>query len=313
MSTGSSFTQTEPDPFPAPTHASRAAEAGRRRGERAHRLGLVVNGLLAGLKLGGGLLAGSPALTADGVHSLADLATNGIAWFSFRVAARPPDEDHHFGHGKAEAVAGALVGAVLAFAGLGVLVDAFRTGAPEYAGLQAPVALAVAVVSIFANEWLTRVTVRAADELDSHALRALARDNRSDSLTGALVIVGIGGSLVGGGWAELLVSALIGILVAVMGARSFREGLDVLMDRVDDPDLRRRCEQTALGVTGVLGVQRLRIHRIGSAYLAEIEVSVDAEATVRRGHEIAHAVERAVVAAERGIVQVTVHVNPATV
>lgn len=270
-----------------------------------------MNGLLAALKIAGGWLAGSPALLADGYHSLADLATNGVAWFSFRVAARPPDEDHHFGHGKAEAVAGMFVGAVLVVVGLGVLVDAFRLGSPEYSGLEAPVALGIALVSIVANEWLTRVTTRAAVELDSHALRALARDNRSDSLTGALVVVGIGGSLVGGGWAEPLVSAMIGALIVVMGTRSFREGLDVVMDRVDDPDLRRRCEEAALAVPGVRGVQRVRIHPIGAAYLAQMEISVDGQETVRRGHAIAHAVERAVVAAERGIVQVTVHVNPA--
>ncbi len=285
-------------------------DAGRERGERAHRLGLAVNSGLALAKLGGGLVSGSPALLADGVHSIADVVTNAIAWLSFRVAAIPPDDDHHYGHGKAEAAAGASVGALLVVVGASVLWDGLSRAAPAYAGLRAPVALAVALVSMAANEWLYRVTARSAEELGSHALRALARDNRSDSLSSGLVVIGVLGSLIGQGWVEPLATAGIGAFIVVMGWRSAREGLDVLMDRVPDPELRGRIRSTSCAIEGVLGVQRVRVHPLGSALRVDMEISVDGDLSVREGHTIAHRVEAAVRAAEREIGAVLVHVNP---
>jgi cation diffusion facilitator family transporter len=123
-------------------------DARRARGERAHRLGVLVNALLAVFKIGGGALSGSPSLLADGFHSIADLVTNAVAWFSFRVARRPADEDHHYGHGKAEALAGAFVGAVLVVAGASVVWEAFALERPEYKGWEAPIALSFAAVSV---------------------------------------------------------------------------------------------------------------------------------------------------------------------
>src|SRR5688572_13629537 len=92
----------------------------RAHGERAHRLGVLVNALLAVFKIAGGWLSGSPALAADGYHSLADLVMNAVAWLSFRIAVRPADADHHYGHGKAEALAAVFVGAMLVIGGLTV-------------------------------------------------------------------------------------------------------------------------------------------------------------------------------------------------
>ena len=285
--------------------------ADRAIGEHAHRVGIVTNFVLALVKVGGGMLTGSHALYADGVHSFGDLATNGVAWLSFRVAAMPPDEDHHYGHGKAEAAAGLFVGTLLAGIGLAVLWDAVGEGGPQYEGVEAAIVLGIAVLSIVANEWLTRVTLHAADRLRSQALRALARDNRSDSLSSVLVVIGVGGGYFGLGWAEPFATAGIGAFVVLMGWKSLKDGLDVLMDRVPDPDMRSRIAERARRVPGVVGVQHTRVHPLGSDYRVDMEISVDGGLSVREGHAIAHAVERAVRAPENSIVQVSVHVNPA--
>lgn len=281
------------------------------RGERAHRLSLVTNGLLAVLKLVGGLVAGSPSLTADGTHSLGDVATGAVAWLSFRWARVPADEDHHYGHGKAEAAAGFLVGIVLLLAGAGVLVESLLSEAPVYTGWRGGLAIGAAVVSLAANEWLFRVTHRAGSELDSQSLLALARDNRSDALTSVLVLVGVGASLAGMGWVEPLAAAVIGAMVATMGWVSLKRGLDVLMDRVPDPGMRERVRGLAAEVDGVAGVQRVDVHPLGSDVRLDVEISVDGGLSVRKGHEIAHDVERAVTRGEEAVVEVSVHVNPA--
>lgn len=287
------------------------SQEARARGERAHRLGVVVNFLLALMKIGGGLASGSTSLLADGYHSLADLATNGLAWLSFRVAARPADDDHHYGHGKAEAAAGLFVGVILIGVGLAVLYGSVTERGPTYVGFQAPVALATAVISIVANEWLVMVTRRSANELSSKALSALARDNRSDALSSGLVIVGVSGGVFDIVWVEPVVTALIGAFIVVMGFHSAKESFDILMDRVPDEMMRTRIAAIAKEVSGVRGVQHVLIHPLGARQRVDMEISVDGDVSVREGHTIAHAVERVVRDRESAVVQVAVHVNPA--
>jgi cation diffusion facilitator family transporter len=228
------------------------------------------------------------------------------------VAAQPPDEDHHYGHGKAEAAAAAFVGTALVAVAIAVLWESVDGRAQAYEGIQATVALGAAVLSLLGNEWLVRVTMRSAHELDSHALRALARDNRSDSLTSVLVIGGVGAALLGIEWVEPVATAVIGLFIGAMGLKSLNEGFDVLMDRVTDPEMRGRIEVSAGEVEGVVGVEDVLIHPLGSRFRVEMEVSVDGALSVRKGHEIAHEVESAVKRSEQQVVHVAVHVNPAS-
>ena len=273
-------------------------------------LGVVLNTLLAGLKLAGGLLSGSPSLLADGYHSLADLGTNGLAWLTWRWAQRPPDEDHHYGHGKVEAMAALAVGVVLVATGLLVVGDAGRSEAPDYRGAQAATAVGVALLSIAANEFLTRVTRAEARRTGSPTLEALAADNRSDMLTSVLVLAGVGGSALGAPWIETGLTAVIGVFVGWMGARTTKGAFDVLTDRAPDLELRSRVRALAEQVPGVRGVQAVAVHPLGSRVRVDMEVSVEGFLTVTQGHAIAHAVEARVREDEPTVAAVAVHVNP---
>ncbi len=273
-------------------------------------LGVVLNTLLAGLKLAGGLLSGSPSLLADGYHSLADLGTNGLAWLTWRWAQRPPDEDHHYGHGKVEAMAALAVGVVLVATGLLVVGDAVRSEAPDYRGAQAATAVGVALLSIAANEFLTRITRAEARRTGSPTLEALAADNRSDMLTSVLVLAGVGGSALGAPWIETGLTAVIGVFVGWMGARTAKGAFDVLTDRAPDLELRSRVRALAQQVPGVRGVQAVAVHPLGSRVRVDMEVSVEGSLTVTQGHAIAHAVEVRVREHEPTVAAVAVHVNP---
>lgn len=283
------------------------------RAERALVVGVVVNGLLALGKTLGGLISGSPSLLADGYHSLGDLGTGGLAWLTWRWAQRPPDEDHHYGHGKIEAAAAWVVGLVLLGTGVFVIVEASHGEQPHYEGNRAWIALGVALVSMAANEWLTRLTLNAARETSSQTLAALAADNRSDMLTSVLVIVGVLGSMTGVTWLEVILTGVIGLFVSWMGLETSKRAFDTLTDRVPDVALRGRVTQLASGIDGVAGVQHVAVHPLGAAVRVDMEVSVSGNLTVIEGHAIAHAVEEAVVAAEESVAAVAVHVNPAGV
>lgn len=280
--------------------------------EKVIWLGLWANSSLAGLKLLVGWLTGSRALMADGWHSLSDILTNGGVWLAHRWSKSPPDEDHHYGHGNAEALAGVIVGLILVGGGVGVAWSGLVSEARLQEGASVWVALAMAGVSVAANLGLAVVTIRAGRASGSHGVMALGRDNASDALAGVLVILGIVGSRFGLGWAEPAVAVLIGALIIVMGVRSVKEGIAVLMDQVDDPDLRRRLIETAVATAEVKEVQGVRLHPLGAEIRADMTISVDGTLTVDQGDEIAHSVECEVTNAHPRVREVHVHVNPWT-
>lgn len=285
-------------------------ETGKRsQADRAFLIGFVGNTALVVLKLIVGWMAGSRALLADGWHSLSDVATNGGTWLAHRFSHRAPDEDHHYGHGKAEAFAGLVVGLILLGGGVAVVVASFSSTARLDPGWKGWLALGVAATSVVTNIWLTLVSRKAAEAAQSQGLAALARDNASDALGSVLVILGILGSHIGLEWAEPTAAVGIGALILWMGWRSTADGFDVLMDR-SDPALREALRRLALEVDEVRDVQTVRVHPLGAAFVVDMEISVDGSLTVSEGHRIAHAVESAVTTTQPRVKGVHVHVNP---
>lgn len=284
----------------------------------AHRLSLVVNGLLAAMKLAAGFLFASPALIADGWHSLADTISSAIAWIGFRLGNEPADEDHHYGHGSLEALSGLIIGLILAVGGGALVLDSLVAAVadtdaelPAHGG--EALAMTVAVISILANLGLARVTGRAAKRIGSLSLQALTWDNLGDALSSLVVLAAIGLRAAGYPRLELFVAGAIGVLIAAMGLRSVRAGFDVLMDRVSDPTLRLAIADTARAVDRVRGVQSVRIHPLGSDVRVDLEISVDGHLTVTEGHAIAHSVEDAIREERPVVTDVHVHVNPCLV
>lgn len=277
---------------------------------RTHQLGVASNAGLAALKLTIGALAGSRALLADGVHSLSDVVMNAGAWIGWRWASRPPDRDHHYGHGNAEALTALLVGVTIVAAGGGLIWTALRGQSTVTADLLGLAAVLTELVSIAVKLGLWRVTDRRGRELDSAILIALARDNIGDVLTSGLIMLAILGAIFGLRWLEPSAAIAIGLLIGWQGLRSIYEGIGVLMDRAPDHELTAKIARVASQVEGVVSVDRLRVHPLGTHLRADMEISVDGSIAVADGHAIAHAVSDAVTAQCRRVEEVAVHVNP---
>ncbi|HLT37601.1 MAG TPA: cation diffusion facilitator family transporter, partial [Enhygromyxa sp.] len=262
---------------------------------RTHRLGVIANAGLAALKLTVGGLAGSRALIADGVHSLSDVVMNAGAWIGWRWATRPPDRDHHYGHGNIEALTTLLVGLTIVAAGAGLIWTALHGHSTVTADALGFAAVATELVSIAVKLGLARVTGRRGRELDSSILIAIARDNASDVLTSALIMLAIVGAIVGLRWLEPTAAIAIGLLIGWQGLRSAYEGIGVLMDRAPDHELTAEVAQVASEVAGVVSVDEVRVHPLGTHLRVDMQISVDGRIAVVEGHAIAHAVVDAVV------------------
>ncbi len=273
---------------------------------------MALNAVLALIKVAGGVLGNAYALVADGVESLCDIAISILIWAGFQWAARPPDRDHPYGHGKAEAVAGLLTSLVVLGAGVGIgwhavneIRDPHRL--PQWWTL---LILAGVVAAKVVFSWRLNEVGR---DTESTALGAEAWHHLSDAMTSAAAFVGISIAVVGGpgyaaadGWAALVAAAVIGL----NGVKIFMRALDEVMDIAVPDKLENAVRAMAAGVPGVANLDKCRVRKSGLSYLVDIQIRVDANMSVREGHGIAHAVKDRLLASRLRVSDVTVHVEP---
>lgn len=281
-------------------------------GLRIARLALFINALLAIGKIATGILGNSYVLIADGIESTADIFSSVVVWGGLRVSVLPADENHPFGHGKAEPVAGIIVSMILVAAGLLIAVQSVHeilTPHHPPAWYTLPVLIAVVLV----KETMFRAAFRAGRSLESTALKSDAWHHRSDALTSAAAFVGISIALMGGkgyesadDWAALLACGVI----SWNGLRLLRAALDELMDASVSPEVVAHVRELAAAVEGVGAIDKCRVRKSGLHLALDIHVVVDGDLTVRRGHEIAHRVKDRLLASQHRINDVTVHIEP---
>jgi len=298
-------------PETSPAHSLAARDA--QRSARLVLRGIVLNAALAGVKFAGGIFGNTYALIADGAESTVDIFSSVLVWAVFRVAALPPDENHPYGRGNAEAVAALAVAAfIFAMAGW-VGVHAVREIITPHQGPSwwtLPLLAGVVAVKV----WFARRLRIAGVESGSTALGVEALHHWTDAVTSAAAFVGIAVALIGGkgwesadDWAALLACGFI----FFNGVGMVMRALGDVMDTAVPADFEGEVRVLALDVPGVETLDKVRMRKSGLSYLVDIQVRVDGDLTVRAGHDIAHAVKDALMASTRHrISDVTVHVEP---
>lgn len=309
-----SLRPNQPAPLQVDPSAGRAVSAGVadrvERGARMAQAGMLVNTLLAIIKLLAGIVGTSYALIADAVESAADVFSSLVVWRGLRVAAREADERYPFGYGKAESLAAATVGLMLLGAAAGITLLAVREILiPHH--LPAPYTLVVLVGVIVIKEILFRTVFRVGSEVDSAAVRADAWHHRSDAITSAAAAVGITVALItripqADDWAALVAAAVI----AVNGFLILRPALADLMDKAPREDLLEGIERAAREVPGVLATEKLRVRRSGLTLLVDLHVQADPELSLHDAHELSGAVKAAIRAAHPTVEAVLIHMEP---
>jgi cation diffusion facilitator family transporter len=283
------------------------------RGARVTLLGVTISVALAAIKIASGVVGHTYALVADGVESLLDVFSASVAWGSLRYSARPPDEKHPYGHGRAEPLGALAIAAVLIAASIGIAALSVREILTPHL-LPAPFTLAVLVGVIVVKEVLFRFLVREGRDIRSRAVETDAWHHRSDAITSAAAFIGIALALWrGDGWAAADDWAALFAcgIIAFNGVRLFRSAFDDVMDAAPPADVEAAVRQLALAVPGVRGTHKCRVRRSGVALFIDLDVIVDGAITVRRGHDIAHQVKAALLDSDLGVLDVIVHVEPA--
>jgi len=280
---------------------------------RASIFGLAVNLALALGKLAAGVLGHSHALIADATESLGDVFGSLIVWRGLKIASRPPDPEHPYGHGKAEPIAAALVAVLLLMAGVGIAIQSIHEIRAPHEG-PAAFTLVVLLVVIAIKEGLFQRLQRIGRRIGSGAVHTDAWHQRTDAVTSAAAAIGIAVAIIGGkgyevadDWAALFASGVI----LFTGLRLLRPATEELMDKSAEPSLVERATRVAEDRPGVHRVEKLLMRKMGLYYVADMHLEVSPTMTVFDGHEIAHGVKEAVRSELPQIVELTIHIEPA--
>ena len=286
---------------------------------RASWIGLAINLVLTVFKFVAGLLGNSSAMTADAVHSFSDLVTDAVAIVAFKLAGRPTDETHDYGHGKFETLASVIVGLSL----IGVAIGIFLTSTSKIwntlRGEASPgpdtIALVAAVVSIVTKEWLFHYTKKVAVSIKNATLMAKAWDHRSDALSSIGTLVGIAGAMFIGGKARILdpiAAIIVGALILKVSIKICFEAIHELMEGSLPEREKAKILEAIFSTEGVLDAHKLRTRKIGSSVGIDVHILVSPSLSVVEGHDIATEIEGKIREMHGTDSMVSVHVEPAS-
>lgn len=288
-----------------PAHPERFAAA-----QKSTWISIWVNLLLTALQLVVGVFGKSQALIADGLHSLSDLLADIMVLFANRHGNRHADANHPYGHARIETAATLILGVTLAVLGVLLLIAAgMRLQNPQNIQPVHPLALWVALLTLFAKEGLFRYMLAVAKRVRSQMLVANAWHARSDAASSLVVVVGIGGNLLGYTFLDLVAAAVVGVMIAHMGGKFALEALAELVDTGLEEEVVEAIRATLLATPGVRGLHELRTRKMADNALVDAHIIVDPKISVSEGHYIAEAARQAVLA-QHHVVDVMVHIDP---
>jgi cation diffusion facilitator family transporter len=292
---------------------TRHLEHSSRVGIRSTLLGMMVNVCLAVIKGVAGVVGNSYALIADAIESAADVVTSFVVLLGVRMAGKPADVNHPYGHGKFEPLAAAVVSLTLLGAAVLIMVESVREiltphHAPE------PFTLGVLLGVIVAKEVLARYVGSTGEGIGSVAVKADAFHHRADAITSGAAFIGISVAVFGGPGFEIaddIAAVIAAVVIAVNALILFRPALSELIDTAPAPEIAQSIREIALGVPGVLGTHKCGVRKVGFVYFVDLDVLCNPEETIRHGHEVAHNVGEAIHSALPAVAKVLVHVEPA--
>jgi cation diffusion facilitator family transporter len=255
-------------------------------------LSIIGNLILALLKLAVGFLYSSIALISDGVHSLSDVITSVAGYIGLKVASKPPDEDHPFGHSRFEPLVAFLIGEAL-------LIVAYEIGRDSVLRLLHgetievnSVMLAVTVVSIIAKELMFRYSVYVGRKLNSQILIADAYHHRSDVLSSIAVLVGLVLQRLGFRYGDALAGLVVAVLLVKVSLEIILENVGYLTGRAPPFEICEEIKKRALSVPNVLGVHDLRAHYVGNKLHVELHIEVPPELSLKEAHDVSEEVKK---------------------
>ncbi|WP_446896944.1 cation diffusion facilitator family transporter [Clostridium sp. LBM24168] len=276
--------------------------------EKGARLSIIAYIFLSAFKLSMGYFFNSKALLADGINNSTDIIASIAIFVGLKISRKPADEDHAYGHLRAQTVSSLVASIIMVAVGIDVLYNAvystiyFREKAPDM--MASAVASACAIIIYFVYRYNRNIALK----IKSSALMAAAKDNLSDSWVSIGAAIGIVASQFGFSWIDPLVAAIVGILIVKTGIEIFKESAHSLTDGFDSRKLDNIVDKIE-NTEGVDNVKNIKARIHGNNILLDIIIGVDSRLTVSESHKITEKIEEKL-HEECGIEYVIIHVEP---
>ncbi|MCL1787166.1 MAG: cation diffusion facilitator family transporter [Defluviitaleaceae bacterium] len=281
----------------------------------AGRNSIIVNVLLSAFKLFAGILGNSAAMVADAVHSISDVLSTMVALVGVKLANRKPDENHPYGHERFESVATLFLAALITVVGVGIGwtgVQMIISGEYQLVGAPGRLAMVAAILSIAVKEAVYWYMRAAAKKIDSSALMADAVHSRTDSLSSVGSLIGILGARIGFPIMDSIAAIVICLFILKTAVGIFMDAIGRLTDKAVDNKTAQEIRQVILAQAHVDGIDRLRTRLAGNRIYVDVDICVNATATLQEAHDIAQHVHDAIESTFPKVKHCMVHVNPST-
>lgn len=283
-----------------------------RSAKRLSAAGIIVNLALSVFKILAGWLGRSSALIADGIESAVDAVGSSAVLLGIWLGSKPPTEKHPYGQGRVETLASLAVALLLVFVGVGIAYKSVNN-ILEPGPSPHPGTLGVAVFVIAVKIYLFRRTSKVGTDLNSLSMKADAWHHLADGMTSFAAMIGIAVAVFGGpgyevadGWAALFAS----LMILFSAGKLFTPAVNELLDTSTDQEFVSRIRTIACSVDGVSGTHRCHIRKLGFNYFVDLDLLVDGDISVRKGHDLAHSVQARIKEEFPLVTKVFVHVEP---
>lgn len=288
-----------------------------RLGEKISVACISGNVILSLLKFAAGIFGGSKAMIADAIHTVSDVFTTIIVIIGIRIAKKPCDKEHPYGHGKAEPIFAALLGIILFIAAIVTIKESIEPIRNQSFATPTFLALSAAVVSIIVKEAMYRVTYSAGLKINSLSIIADAWHHRSDALSSIGTFVGILGSMIGD-WLNIhylkyldpIAGVLVACLIFKVAYDIIKDAIKNLMDTSPDNEKIIKIRETVSAIDGVISVSQIKGRYVGRHLFIDMEIVVDSGITIEAGHYIAVQAKNKIMDAISDVFDVLVHVEP---
>ncbi|HLR71879.1 MAG TPA: cation diffusion facilitator family transporter [Pseudogracilibacillus sp.] len=280
-------------------------------------VGIIVNILLTIFKGIGGFLTGSRALLADALHSASDVVGSVVVLFAVKIANKPPDDEHPYGHGKAENVASIIVALLLIIVGVEISISSIEVFFGDHPEAPGSLALFILIIAIIIKEFLFYYKLWLGRKYRSSALISEAWHHRSDSLSSLAALLGIGLAILGEKlqlsfliYGDAVAGIIVSGIVIKVGYELIKTSANVILEKVLDDDEVEAYKSTVEAVDGVMRIDQLFARTHGSYIIIDIKISVDPNIPVIKGHDIARETKQALLEQHPEVEDVLVHINP---
>ncbi len=271
---------------------------------------IFVNIILSTFKLFAGIIGRSGAMIADAIESFSDVLSTIAIMVGLKLAKKPADEDHPYGHEKMEPIMAKILATTLIITALIIGFTGIKSIIIGTTIIPGKIAIYAAILSILTKEWMYKYTLKGAKKIDSSALIADAWHHRSDAFSSIGTLIGIAGARMGYPILDPIASLVICIIITKVAIDIYKQAINQLVDHCADANTIENIKNKIEETNGVINLDELKTRIHGNRLYVDVEICVDKNLSVCQAHDIAESVHNTTESLDNRIKHCTVHVNP---